>query len=365
MAEDRRAPLDFDWLLFGASLALSLIGVAFINSAKAGTGAGLLSPEAARQLVALVLGLVGLFVITRIDYHRLVAIAPWAFGAALLLNVVVLFAGREIGGNKAWLRLGGLSVQPAELLKVATLMLLAAVAAKREMRVRLLDIVVQCAIVALPVAIILRQKDMGTALTFAPLLAAIVFVSGIRWRWIIAVILVIAALAPVGWKTLSPHRKERVMITLDPQRDPSGRGYQSIQSTIAVGSGGVVGQGYKEGTQNRLGFLPERHTDFIFAIICEEIGFLGAAFVLGLYYIVLRRLADAAILARDRLGGLLCLGAMMFIGVHLAVNVGMVLGLLPVIGITLPFLSFGGTSIIAFLAMIGLALNVRMRRLGR
>lgn len=363
MAEDRRVPFDFDWPLLGATLALSVIGVLFVNSVK--STSGFLSPEALRQTIALAIGTCGLVIITRIDYHRLVAIAPWAYAATLLLNVVVLFVGHEVGGNKAWLRIGGLSIQPAELMKVATLLLLAVVAARREVRLRLVDIAFQAAIVGLPVLVILKQDDMGTAMTFLPLLAATVFVSGIRWRWIVAALIVVAALAPIGWSQLKPYQRERVLITLDPERDPAGKGYQSIQSMIAVGSGGIVGQGYKEGTQNRLGFLPERHTDFIFAIVAEETGFLGAALVLGLYFLILRRLADAAVLARDRLGGLLCLGTMMFIGVHLAVNVGMVLGLLPVIGITLPLLSYGGSSIIAFLAMIGLALNVRMRRLGR
>jgi rod shape determining protein RodA len=364
MAEERRVPFDFDWLLLGATLALCVIGILFINSAKSSSGF-LVAPEAKRQLVALAIGLAGLFVITRIDYHKLVAAAPWAYGVTLALNVAVLFLGREIGGNKAWLRLGGLSMQPAELLKVATIMLLAVVAARREMRVRLVDIAVQSAIVLLPVVIILRQSDTGTALTFLPLLASVVFVGGIRWRWIVAALIGVCALAPVAWSRLEPYQRDRVLVTLNPERERLGKGYHQIQSMIAVGSGGILGEGYEKGTQNRLGFLPERHTDFVFAIVSEEMGFLGAALVLGLYLVVLRRLADGAVLARDRLGGLLCLGAMMFIGVHVAVNVGMVLGLLPVIGITLPLLSYGGSSIIAFLAMIGLALNVRMRRLGR
>lgn len=362
MAEDRRAPRDFDWLLLGAVVTLCLLGVAFIDSAKATDG---LSPFAVKQLVAFGLGLAVLAVITRVDYHRLMALAPWVYGGALLLNVIVLFAGRTIGGNKAWLRFGGLSVQPAEFLKVGTLMALAVVAARREQRVRLVDLLIQGVLVLVPVVLILAQNDTGTALTFLPLLAAVAFVNGIRWRWIIVAFVMLAALAPVGWSRLKPYQRERVLVTFDPSRDPSGKGYQSLQSIIAVGSGGLLGQGYKEGPQNRLGFLPARHTDFIFAIVAEEGGFLGALIVMGLYFVVLRRLADAAVLARDRLGGILCVGAMMFIGVHVAVNVGMVLGLVPVIGITLPLLSYGGTSLITFLAMMGLALNVRMRRLGR
>ncbi len=363
MADDRRAPLDIDWILLGSVLALAVVGLLFINSVKAAPGA--VAPEVVRQIIATVLGLAGMGVLMRIEYHKLMALAPWAYGATLALNVIVLFVGREVGGNKAWLRIAGLSIQPAELMKVTTLVLLASVAARRETRVRLLDLLYLGAIVLVPVMLILRQNDTGTAVTFLPVLAVVVFVGGIRWRWILLATLLIAAMMPIAWSQLKPYQRERVLITLEPERDPAGKGYQSIQSMIAVGSGGLTGQGYKEGPQNRLGFLPERHTDFIFAIVSEEAGFFGALLVLALYAIVLQRLLDGAVLARDRLGGMLCLGTMVFIAVHVAVNIGMVLGLLPVIGITLPLFSYGGSSMIAFLAMIGLALNVRMRRFGR
>jgi rod shape determining protein RodA len=230
---------------------------------------------------------------------------------------------------------------------------------------RLPDLLQLAAVVALPVGLILLQPDAGTALTFAPLLAAAVFVSGLRWRWIVAGLVVLAVLAPVGWSVLKPYQQDRLRIVVNPDLDPMGRGYHAVQSRIAVGSGGFTGQGFAKGPQNRHGFLPERHTDFIFAIIAEEWGFLGAVFVLGLYLLVIRRLADAAVLARERLGAFLCLGAMMFVSVHVIVNVGMVLGLMPTIGIPLPLLSFGGSSLLSTAALVALALNVRMRRFAR
>jgi rod shape determining protein RodA len=362
VSPDARLIRQLDWGSCLATLALCLIGVAFINSARSTDGQ--MSEEALRQLVALGLGLIVAVVILRVDYHRLVKLAPWAYGACILLLLATFAFGTSVGGNKAWLRLGSISLQPAEPMKVATLLMVASIAAKREARVRLLDVAAVSGIVLVPFALVVVQ-DMGTALTFLPLLVAVVFVSGLRWRWVVAAILAAALCAPFAWSHLKPYQRERVKVVLDPTRDPAGKGYHSIQSMIAVGSGGILGQGYGHGPQNRLGFLPERHTDFIFAIIAEEGGFLGALAVLGLYMFLVARLAESAIQARDRLGALICVGVMVFIGIHLVVNVGMSLGALPVIGITLPFVSYGGSSILAFMAMMALALNVRMRRLGR
>jgi len=362
VSPDARLIRQLDWGTCLATLALCLIGVAFINSARSSDGH--LSGEALRQMVALGLGLVIAVVIVRVDYHRLIKLAPWAYGLGMLLVLATFAFGTTVGGNKAWLRIAGISLQPAEPMKVATLLMVASIASKREARVRIHDVLAVSAIVLVPFGL-LSVQDLGTALTFLPLLVAAVFVLGIRWRWIVAAALAAALMAPFAWRQLKPYQQERVRIVRDPYRDPANKGYHSIQSMIAVGSGGILGQGYGDGPQNRLAFLPERHTDFIFAIIAEEGGFLGALVVLGLYAFLVARLAESAIQARDRLGGLICVGVMVFIGVHLVMNIGMALGTLPVIGITLPFVSYGGSSILAFMAMMALALNVRMRRLGR
>jgi rod shape determining protein RodA len=363
MASSRRIPKDVDWLMLGATLALALIGVAFIHSAKISNDAPGLAPEAVRQLVALGIAVVAMGVILRFDYGRLLALAPWFYGVGLLGLLSVFAFGTEIGGNKAWLHVFGLSIQPSEPMKVATLLMLASVIPSRE-GIRLRDIVVQGLIVGVPFLIV-KVQDTGTALTFLPLLAASIFVSGLRWRWMLAGAVALALATPVVWHYLDHYKKERIEVVLNPDLDPKGKGYHSIQSRIAVGSGGMLGQGYLKGPQNRLGFLPERHTDYIFAIIAEEWGFLRELLVLALYMLLLRRLVDAAVLARDRQGAILCVGALAFIGVHLMVNVGMVIGLLPTIGIPLPLLSFGGSSLIAFACIVALAANVRMRRLAR
>jgi rod shape determining protein RodA len=228
-------------------------------------------------------------------------------------------------------------------------------------RLRLLDALPIVAVVAAPVVLILRQDDTGTALTFLPLLSAVLFVAGLRWRWIVLALALGAALAPVGWSELKPYQQDRLRIFVNPELDASGKGYHAIQSRIAVGSGGITGRGYTEGPQNRLGFLPERHTDYIFAIVAEEWGFLGAVLVLALYLLVLARLAEGAARATDRAGAFACLGVMSFFAVHVIVNVGMALALLPTIGIPLPFLSYGGTALLAGWAMVGVAASVPTR----
>jgi len=359
-----RAPRDLDVILLLATAALGAVGLAFVQSATY-SGVGF-SAEATRQLTYLGVAAAALAVVLRIDYRTLVRFAPWAYGAGLVLLVAVLAFGVKVGGNKAWLRIAGVSLQPAEFMKVATVLLLATVLSRRSQGgLSLADLALPVGIVALPVGLILLQPDTGTAITFLPLLAACIFVSGLRWKWIIAAAFGLVLLAPLGWSVLKPYQQQRVRIFLNPELDPSGKGYQSLQSRISVGSGGFSGQGYLKGPQNRLEFLPERHTDYIFAIIAEEWGFLGASLVLGLYLVVIRRLADAVALARERLGAFLCLGAMMVLSAHLLVNVGMVLGLLPTIGIPLPLLSFGGSSLVASFVLIGLAANVRLRRFGR
>lgn len=357
---------EVDWVLLGSALALALVGVAFIHSARSGDGQ--LGGSALRQAAYLVVALVVFGVTARIDYRRLASWAAWIYVPCLGLLAAVLVVGREAGGQKSWLPLPviGLSVQPSELAKVGTLLMVAAVAGRREGgRLRFWDAATYGLVVGLPVLLILAQPDDGTALTFAPLLAGVVFVSGLRWRLILAAVVLLALATPLAWQQLKPYQQARMRIVLDPQLDPSGVGYHAIQSRIAVGSGGLLGQGYREGPQNRLGFLPERHTDYIFAVLAEEWGFVGSLLVLGLYVVLLRRMVEAAAVSSDRLGALLSLGVLAFFSVHLLVNVGMVLGVMPTIGIPLPLLSFGGTALVATFAMLGLVASVRLHRHAR
>lgn len=364
MIVGKRQRWDVDWVLLVATLGLAVIGVAFIHSAEYDGGG--FATRAVRQLAYLGLSVLVMATLIRFDYRRLARLAPWAFGAGILGLAAVLAVGSTAGGARSWIRVGGMSVQPSELAKVGTVLLVAWLVARQPPgRLRFHVLLLLVLVVAVPTALILAQPDTGTALTFFPFLALVVFVHGLRWRVIAVGVVVAALLTPVVWSQLKPYQQDRLRIVIDPELDPLDRGYHAIQSRIAVGSGGITGQGYTRGPQNRLGFLPERHTDFIFAVVAEEAGFLGVALVLGLYLVILRRLVEAAISARDRLGALLCLGAFAFVASHLVVNVGMVIGLLPTIGIPLPLLSFGGTSLLATCALIALAANVRLRRLIR
>lgn len=353
-----------DWILLAAATALALIGIAFIDSAKA-TGDSL-AGQTIRQMIYLGLALVGLFVLTWIDYRKLAAWAwaLWSVGLGLL--VAVLFIGHEIGGAVSWIRLGPVSLQPSELAKVATVLLIASLVGKRQAgQLRVADALVYGLAVGIPMVLVLAQNDLGTAASFAPLLCAAVFVSGLRRRWLVAAALLGTALAPLAWSQMKPHHKKRILIVFDPTLDPRGAGWQPLQSLNAVGGGGVFGQGYKQGAQNRLDYLPERHTDYIFAIVAEEWGFAGTMTVLGLYALVLARIGRAGLLARDRLGAMICLGVFLFLAAHLIVNVGMVVGLLPTVGIPLLLLSFGGSALVATFAMLGLTLSVGVQRHAR
>jgi len=353
-----------DWVLIAAATALALVGIAFIDSAKA-SGDGL-AGQTLRQMIFLAVALVGLFVLTWIDYRKLAvwAWALWSVGIALL--VAVLFIGQEISGAKSWIRLGPISLQPSELAKIATVLLIASLVGKRRAgQLRFSDTLIYGLAAGIPMLLVLAQNDSGTAASFAPLLFASVFVSGLRARWIVAAALIATACAPVVWNQLKPYQKMRIKIIFDSTLDPRGVGWQPIQSLNAVGGGGMFGQGYKQGTQNRLGYLPERHTDYIFAIVAEEWGFVGSMFVLGLYALLLSRIGRAALLARDRLGAMICLGPGLFLSVHLVVNLGMVVGLLPTVGIPLLLLSYGGSALVATFAMLGLTLSVGVRRHAR
>jgi rod shape determining protein RodA len=353
-----------DWLIVGSATAIALVGIAFIDSARASGEAP--AGETLRQCAYLALALVVLASAAWVDYRRLAAWAWAAWGFALALLVLVLFHGVEAGGATSWLRLGPISLQPSEIAKVATVLLVASLVGKRQAgTLRALDGLALVVAVGAPMALTLAQNDSGTAASFAPLLFASVFVSGLRWRWIVAAGLLAALLAPVAWSQLKPYQKKRILVVFDPTLDPRGVGWQPIQSLNAVGGGGLLGQGYKQGAQNRLGYLPERHTDYIFAIVAEEWGFVGATVVLGLYALLLARIGRAALLARDRLGAMIGLGTFLFLAAHVVVNIGMVVGLLPTVGIPLLLLSFGGSALLATFAMLGLTLSVGLRRHAR
>lgn len=315
------------------------------------------------QLIWLLVAAVGAAVVVLVDYRVWAELAIVMHLAVIGLLVLVLFIGKEVGGNRSWLELGPARLQPSELAKWSTCLILAVYLARRVRESLGLRQVVEIALLTgVPVLLIVAQGDLGTGLIFLPIFLAALLMGGVRWKVIVAIVVMGLLLAPVAWTQLKPYQKERIFTVLDPGRDPTGVGYQVRQSKIAIGSGQLTGKGLFAGTQSQLNYLPAQHTDFVIAVIAEELGFVGAAGVLALFYYLFYRGLLSARSAQDRLGTYICLLVVAWILGQMAINVGMVLGRLPTIGVPLPLISYGGSSLVAVICGIGLILSVRARR---
>jgi rod shape determining protein RodA len=315
-------------------------------------------------LYAIAIGVLALLVCLTIDYRTLADKSHFIFLGTIALLVFVLFFGAVRGGSRRWIDFGSLNLQPSEFAKIAVALVLAKFFGDaRRPAVTTGDLIIGGALTAVPFLAIYRQPDLGTAATLLPVLFIMAFVAGMPLR-IFGVLAIIAALAaPLAWTfALQDYQKERVSTFLDPEADARGAGYQQLQARITTGSGGPFGKGFQKGTQGQLRFLPVAHNDFIFSVLAEEHGFAGVVAALGLYLFVIHRSIGAARLAKDRLGAYLVLGVLASFTFQVLYNIGMSAGLLPVKGLTLPLMSYGGSSMIATLAGFGLVLNVRMRR---
>lgn len=351
---------DCDWLIFSLALVIACVGVVAVYSA---TQYDKSDTFYLKQVYFLFLGLVVMILIMGVDYHVLAQHVPYIYLGAVLALILIFFIAPAVHGTRGWIPLGAFKIQPAEFAKVATVLALARFLS--EIRSKYLtfgDIIKACLLVGLPMGLIMLQPDLGSAITLIPPLAVGLLLGGLRRRWIIAGILLSALITTAGWYNLKAYQKERIYTFLEPERDPRGRGYQSIQSRIAVGSGGLLGKGITQGSQTALGFLPERHTDFIFSVVGEELGFAGSVTILALYFLIIMRSIHIAKTARDKLGIYLTLGLMSILLFHILVNVGMTVGLIPITGIPLPLLSYGGSSMLSTFIVLGLIINVRMRR---
>lgn len=365
MPIDRRSVQNFDWVLAGMVAGLLAVGLANLVSATHAGGGAALSPEVKRQLVALALGLAALGVVIFFDYRHLERLAFPIYTAACGLLALTLVAAPVIRGSQAWLVYGPLRFQPSELAKIALVIALARFFHRRAgwgVR-RLRDLAVPAALTALPVALIVLQRDMGVAVL--TLLVGATFLPFARiptraWAGLAAA--GAAALAGLWVFALQSYQRSRILDFIDPARDPLDSGYQAIQSRIAIGSGGVLGKGWLEGTQTQLRFLPTQHTDFIFSVWAEEWGLVGSLAVLGGYLTMLLWGLWVARSSKDSFGALLAVGIVGVLFWPAAINIAMVLGLAPVIGVPLPLFSYGGSALIASLIAVGLLLNVSMRR---
>ncbi|HEX8619589.1 MAG TPA: rod shape-determining protein RodA [Thermoanaerobaculia bacterium] len=361
MFGDRTTPrVDLNFL--GTAIVLAVIGCLLVYSATFFNEPGLGTFK--RQMLWVGIGLALALVILTVDYHVLFDIAPILYGIGIILLIYLLLWGQLTANVKSWIRIGGFQFQPSEFMKVFTALMLARFFDSNDRAyLDFRSFVKAMAIIGFPVGLIIIQPDFGTAASFFPLIAVAMFFGGIRPRIWAAMILMAVIALPLGWFAfLKPYQKERVMIFLNPERDPLGSGYQVTQAKIAIGSGGIHGKGFGHGTQGKFGFVPEHHTDFIFAVLGEEWGFVGVVVVLALYlYLVFQALTFAKH-ARDRGGTFLVICLIMFFVFHVLINVSMQIGILPTTGIPLPLISYGGSSTMMFFIAIGLIANVDMRR---
>jgi rod shape determining protein RodA len=316
-----------------------------------------------RQLSWVGVGLVGLLVVVSVDYRNLVRFAPvfYVVGVGLLLSVFIL--GRTVSGARRWIHLGPLTVQPSELFKLIFIITLAwALTSARGERLSRASLVGTFVLLGVPFFLVVRQPDLGTALVLVPVLGATLVGLGLRMKVLGGLALGSVALMPLAWFVLKPYQRDRLLVYLDPFRDPLGTAYNVIQAKIAIGSGQLLGKGIGGATQSRLAFLPERHTDFIFAVFAEMWGFLGCLVLVVAYALLVLRGFEIAAGTRETRGRILALGVTSVFAVQILINIGMVTGLLPIVGIPLPLMSYGGSSMVVSLTALGLLISIRMRQ---
>jgi rod shape determining protein RodA len=359
---ERRLYYHIDWALLIAMFALCALGVAMIYSTTSGP-ARVNSHLYVTQLYAIGLGLIALVVTLSIDYRTFTDKSHFIYIGLLAILLYVLFLGTVQMGARRWIALGGFNLQPSEFAKVGVALVLAKYFGENRGAPAWTDLAIAGGLTCLPLALIAKEPDLGTAVTLIPVFLAVAYLAGMQMRILGYMALSLVLLAPVAWKfALKDYQKSRISTFIDPSQDAKGAGYQQIQARITVGSGGLTGKGYMQGTQGQLRFLPVAHNDFIFSVLAEEQGFAGVLMALGLYLFVILRSLEAARLAKDRLGSYLVLGVLASFTFQVIYNITMSAGLAPVKGLTLPLMSYGGSSMIATLAGFGLVLNVRMRR---
>ncbi|MEQ1946312.1 MAG: rod shape-determining protein RodA [Bryobacteraceae bacterium] len=355
-----RSLRDIDWPMLAIALIICALGVLQIFSATHDTK---WQDAWWKQIIWVGLALGLMLVVTITDYHALLGQIPILYVSSLAALVGVLAVGRLVFGSRRWIHLFGFNFQISEFVKLVIVLVVARYLSElKGNEVSTRDLLKLGCLVGIPAILVMYQPDLGTGLTYLPVLAAGVLIAGLRWRYLAVAVLVGALVLPVGWVFLKDYQKARLVTFIDPSKDPKGSGYQVIQSRIAVGDGGMWGRGVTRGTQTQLRFLPVPHTDFIFSAFAEEHGFIGVVAVLGLYFLLLMQVVQNAQTAPDRAGMYICMGVAALLLFHVLVNVGMVVGRMPVTGIPLPLMSSGGSNMFSVFMMLGLVNNVRLRR---
>ena len=351
---------DLDWPLLIITLIICALGILQIYSATRDTH---FTEAWWKQGVWILAGFVALWIGTLIDYHTLLGQVPLLYTVSLGALLTTVAIGRLVFGSRRWIRIFGFNFQISEFVKIVIVLVVARYLSELKSEdVSTRDLLKIGGLVGIPTALVMYQPDLGTGLTYLPILAVGILLAGIRWQLLATIGLACALVMPVGWYFLKDYQKARLVTFLDPSRDPRGTGYQVIQSKIAVGHGGIWGEGVTQGTQTQLRFLPVPHTDFIFSAFAEEHGFVGVVVVMGLYFLLLMQIVQNAQTAPDRAGMYICMGVGALLLFHMLVNVGMVVGRMPVTGIPLPFMSAGGSNLWSNFLALGLVNNVRLRR---
>jgi rod shape determining protein RodA len=369
---DRRSLTNLPWGMVGLIALIALIGLSAVYSATY-TAKGP-STLFYKQMVWIAAGMCIMFLMMLPDYHTVGRYAYILYAASIIMLILVMVMGKTGMGAQRWLAIGPIVFQPSELAKLALTLALARYFAEDPRRdgYSLRDLAVPGAMVLVPLLLVLKQPDLGTAIMLLLTSSLIVMIAGIHLRTVVAIVLVAAVVAatiflvpPVRnkiWGSLKPYQQNRIKAFIDPSSDPLGSGYHANQSKIAVGSGQITGKGFRKGTQSQMAFLPERHTDFIFAVISEEHGFMGSGLMVILYLILLLIGVDTARNAKDRMGALMAGGIVSMVALYVFINVGMSAGIVPVVGVPLPLVSYGGTSVITTFLALGLLLNIQTRR---
>jgi rod shape determining protein RodA len=363
---------NLPWAMVGIIAAIALVGLAAVYSATY-TAKGP-SSLFTKQLIWISIGVVLMFLALIPDYHTVGRYAYVLYAISILLLILVMVIGKTGMGAQRWLAIGPFAFQPSELAKLSLTLALARYFAEDPKRggYELRDLAVPGIMVLIPLVLVLKQPDLGTAMMLMLTSFLVLMLAGMHMRSIVIALIVCATIASLAflvppvrhkiWGSLKPYQQNRIKAFIDPSSDPRGSGYHANQSKIAVGSGQITGRGYRKGTQSQMAFLPERHTDFIFAVIAEETGLVGVSMVMLLYLGLLLAGVDAAKNAKDRLGVLMAGGVVSMISLYVLINVGMAVGIVPVVGVPLPLVSYGGTSIITTFLALGLLLNIQTRR---
>lgn len=361
---DRRLLTSFDWILAGLVVTVCLLGILNIYSAT--TPYKIIgSAYYVKQFYWLLVGITVSLLVCSLDYHLLEDLSYWFYGLLLLLLVAVLVVGRSSMGATRWLNLGLFNVQPSELMKIVIIITFARFFNNFHTigGLTVKDVLFPLGILVLPAALIMKQPDLGTAVLVVLIALSMTFYVGLRWTTVVTFVCITIPMVWIGWSNfLRPYQKNRVLDFINPERSRLGSGYHIIQSKIAVGSGGIAGKGFVKGTQSQLRFLPEQHTDFAFSVFAEEWGFIGCLVLMILYLSLVLWGLNIARRCNDRFGALLAVGVTAMLFWHIVINMGMVIGLFPVVGVPMPFFSYGGTSMITSMVGIGLLQNISMRR---